>query len=112
MVADFATQISAGLLHVAESDGEFAGFIVVYPRGDHMHVENIAILPALQGRGVGRALLAFVEAEARRRGYAALELYTNAKMTENQAFYPRLGYVETARRNENGFSRVFYRKKL
>ena len=112
MVADYAARISAGLVHVAEADGAIAGFIVLYPRGDHMHVENVAIRPALQGRGIGRALLAFAEQAAKRRGLAALELYTNAKMTENQTFYPRLGYTETGRREEDGFARVFYRKEL
>lgn len=112
MVADFAAQISAGHVHVAEAAGAVAGFIVLYPRGDHIHVENVAILPALQGRGIGKALLDFAEAEAKRRSLAALELYTNAKMNENQTFYPRLGYAETGRREEDGFARVFYRKAL
>ena len=112
MVADFAAQISAGRVYVAIPDGGLAGFIVLYPRGDHIHVENVAIMPAKQGRGLGRTLLGFAEDEARRRGLVAIELYTNAKMTENQAFYPRLGYVETGRREEEGFARVFYRKNL
>lgn len=112
MVADFAAQISAGHVHVAEADGAVAGFIALYPRGDHIHVENVAIPPALQGRGIGRALLVFAEDEAKRRGRAAVELYTNANMTENQSFYPRLGYTETGRREEDGFARVYYRKEL
>lgn len=117
MVADFAAQIRAGKLHVVELeggelDGRVAGFVVLYPRGDHLHVENVAVLPAAQGKGVGKALLAFAEDEARRLGLPAVELYTNVKMTENQAFYPALGYVETDRREEDGFSRVFYRKPL
>lgn len=112
MGADFAAQIAAGLVHVAEADGAIAGYIVFYPRGDHIHVENVAVDPALQGRGIGKALLGLAEAEAKRQGLAALELYTNAKMTENQVFYPRLGYVETGRREEAGFERVYYRKDL
>ena len=112
MVADFGAQISAGHVHVMKADGGVAGFIVLYPRGDHIHVENVAILPALQGRGLGKALLALAEAEAGRRKLTAVELYTNEKMTENQTFYPRLGYVETGRREEDGFARVFYRKDL
>ncbi len=112
MVADFEAQIRAGKLHVIELDGEVAGFIVLYPRGDHLHVENVAVLPAGQGKGLGKALMRFAEDEAMRQGLSAIELYTNVKMTENQAFYPALGYVETGRREEDGFSRVFYRKDL
>jgi len=110
--ADFTAQIDAGQVHVAEADGAFAGFIVLYPRNDHIHVENVAIYPAVQGRGLGKALLAFAEAEAKRQGFAAIELYTNAMMIENQRFYPRLGYIETGRRDEDGFARVYYRKDL
>ncbi len=112
MVADFAAQIESGTLHVIELDGEVAGFIVLYPRRDHLHVENVAVLPAGQGKGLGKALMRFAEDEATRQGLSAIELYTNVKMTENQAFYPALGYVETERREEDGFSRVFYRKDL
>ena len=42
----------------------------------------------------------------------AVELYTNAQMTENLSLYPRLGYAKTGRRMEDGFDRVFYRKEL
>jgi len=112
MVADFEAQIRAGKLHVVELDGEVVGFVVFYPRGDHLHVENVAVLPGAQGKGIGKALLGFAEDEARRLGLPAVELYTNVKMVENQAFYPALGYFETDRREEDGFSRVFYRKEL
>ena len=42
----------------------------------------------------------------------AVELYTNAQMTENQSLYHRLGYAETGRAMEDEFDRVFYRKEL
>jgi len=73
-------------------------------------VAIVAVLPWKQGHGIGRALLSFADAEARRRGLPAIELYTNVAMTENLALYLRLGYVETERREEAGFSRVYYRK--
>ncbi len=54
----------------------------------------------------------WLEALARQGGAAAVELYTNARMTENLQLYPRLGYAETGRRTEDGFDRVFFRKHL
>jgi hypothetical protein len=33
-------------------------------------------------------------------------------MTENLAFYPRLGYEEVDRRTDGGFERVFFVKRL
>lgn len=110
MVADFVAALAARSLWVAGDP--VVGFAVAYPRGDHWHLENLAVAPAAHGRGLGRALVAHVEALARAAGAAAVELYTNAKMTENRRLYPRLGYAETGRRVEDGFDRVFFRKAL
>lgn len=114
MVADFAASIAAGQVWVAGAP--VAGFVVAYPRdepgGDHWHLENVAVDPAAQGTGLGGALIAHVEALARAAGARAVELYTNAQMTENRSLYPRLGYAETGRRMEDGFDRVFYCKEL
>jgi ribosomal protein S18 acetylase RimI-like enzyme len=112
MVADFRAQVEAGRIYVIEAGGDVAGFIALYRRRDHIHVENVAVFPARQRQGLGRALLSFAEEEAKRRNVRTIELYTNVKMTENLELYPRLGYVEIDRRQEEGFSRVFYRKHL
>jgi hypothetical protein len=45
-------------------------------------------------------------------GYTSIYLCTNSKMTENQVFYPRIGYVEYERKHEGGYDRVFYAKAL
>ena len=112
MVADFGAQIATGQVHVLVEAGEIRGFAVFYPRGDHLHLENVAVDPGCHGRGCGRRLIAFVEGEARRLGLSAVELYTNEKMTENLKLYPKLGYREVDRREEEGFRRVFFRKSL
>ncbi|WP_210268083.1 GNAT family N-acetyltransferase [Brucella intermedia] len=113
MVADFSAQIEAGQAYVAEdADNQLQGFIVFYPEGQHMLLENVAVLPSAAGRGIGKALIRFCEEEARRRGFNAVHLYTNEKMAENLSIYPRLGYAEVARRAEDGFNRVFFEKPL
>jgi GNAT superfamily N-acetyltransferase len=77
-----------------------------------MVVDNVAVAPRLQGRGYGRALLAFAEDEARRRGLAEIRLHTNAAMADNLLMYPKLGYTETERVTQNGFDRVLVVKAL
>jgi hypothetical protein len=57
-------------------------------------------------------LLEFGEREAVRRGFDSIYLCTNAKMRENPAFYPRIGYVQYDRKLDDGYDRVFYRKRL
>ena len=112
MLADFPKLIAAGQVWVAERNGQVAGVLVQYETQDGFYIDTVAALPALQGTGVGRALLVFAESEARRRGFRSLYLCTNVKMTENQLLYPKIGYVEYDRRLDQGYDRVFYRKQL
>ena len=56
--------------------------------------------------------MAFAEETARRGGLPSIRLYTNVKMTENIPFYEDLGFVETTRRREDGFDRIYFEKRL
>jgi ribosomal protein S18 acetylase RimI-like enzyme len=88
------------------------GVLVARPRGASLLLESVAVDPAHQGLGIGRALVAHAETLAAGAGLEAVELYTNQAMTENLRLYPRLGYVETGRRSEDGYRRVYFRKTL
>lgn len=113
MVADYASQIAAGCVFIATDDqGTFQGFVVLYAEDDHMLLENVAVLPEAAGHGVGRTLIAFCENAARDKGINAVHLYTNEMMAENLTMYLKLGYVEVARRAEDGFNRVYFEKML
>lgn len=109
---DLAARIRGADVFVAEDDGEIIGLIVLVVAENHVLVETIAIDPGRQGEGVGRALMAHAEAFASERHIAELRLYTNVAMTENLTFYPRIGYREDDRRDEDGFSRVYFSKRL
>lgn len=112
MMADFPALIAAGRVWLAEIDATIVGVLVQYETKDGFYIDTVAAHPIFQGKGVGRALLVFAEQEAQRRGYQSIYLCTNAKMTENQVFYPRIGYVEYDRKHDEGYDRVFCRKQL
>ncbi|ANT60497.1 GNAT family acetyltransferase [Salipiger sp. CCB-MM3] len=112
MLDDYAALIAAGHVHVADLDGQVAALLVLLDQADALLLDNIAVSPAAQGRGVGRALMAFAEAEARARGHNVIRLYTHVLMRENLVLYPRLGYHETARITEKGFDRVYFEKPV
>ncbi len=112
MVADYAALIAEGRVTVACEGEAMRGILVCYPRRDHLHVENVAVAPDAQGLGVGRALMARSEEVARSLGLSAIELYTNAVMTENFPFYAALGYDRLGEGNEDGYARVFFRKAV
>lgn len=112
MEDDYSARIAAGQAFVLERAGSIVGLAVLEDAPDHLYVDNIAVEPAHQGEGLGRALLAFAEDEARRRGLATLRLHTNERMERNIALYARIGYAEEERREEDGFRRVFMAKRL
>jgi GNAT superfamily N-acetyltransferase len=112
MLDDYPSHIRARTAWVIEVAGVVCGLIVLLPKGDHLLLDNVAVDPALHRRGIGRALMAFAEKEAQRRGYRELRLYTHEKMTENLVMYPALGWQETGRGEQAGYRRVFFRKSV
>jgi GNAT superfamily N-acetyltransferase len=109
---DYQLRISEGVVQVLTIQGEIAGLVVLLPRADYLLLDNVAVTPERQGSGLGRRLVAFAEAEALRLGYTEIRLYTNIAMYENLAIYTKLGYQEFGRGQEDGFNRVFMRKRL
>jgi ribosomal protein S18 acetylase RimI-like enzyme len=112
MLADYAAVLREHCCFVLEHDGAIVALAVLIAEPARALLDNVAVDPAWQGRGLGRRLIAHVEEEARRLGFAAIELYTHELMTENIALYGRLGYAEFARRTEKGYARVYMRKDL
>ncbi|KAI5456011.1 acyl-CoA N-acyltransferase [Mariannaea sp. PMI_226] len=86
--------------------------IAVDQESESIKINNLVVDPTSQGRGYGRILMNFAEEFARSQGFAALTLFTNVKMYENLALYPKMGFVETERRTEEGYERVYFRKNL
>jgi len=107
---DYAARIAAGQAWVLEEGGVIRGALILEDTPDGLLLDNVAA--ATPGQGLGRALMEFAEAEARRRGHARIWLYTNEAMVENIALYTRLGYMETNRAEQHGHRRVFMAKAV
>jgi ribosomal protein S18 acetylase RimI-like enzyme len=112
MTTDYSAAVRDNDVWVATDDDAIMGLVVLIPQPDHLLLDNIAVSPAGQGRGVGTRLMGFVEERALALGFDEVRLYTHVTMTENLAYYPRRGYVETHRAEQNGFRRVFFSKRL
>jgi ribosomal protein S18 acetylase RimI-like enzyme len=112
MLDDYRALIDKGHVYVLSDGGGISAILVLIPEEHAMLLDNVAVSPHAQGRGHGRALIAFAERMARERGLRAIRLYTNEAMTENVALYGRLGFVESHRREEQGFRRVYMAKLL
>jgi GNAT superfamily N-acetyltransferase len=85
--------------HVAEVDGEVAGFTLWFLsfstfRGTHgIYLEDLFVRPAHRGSGLGRALLTELAEECVRRGYARLEWSVLDWNAPSIGFYKSLGAV-------------------
>ena len=83
---------------VATIDGQSCGVISFYPDRDYftdhprVYVDNLAVTQESEGKGVGRALLDYVERWARGHGYREVVLDVFAGNQRAIAFYERQGY--------------------
>jgi GNAT superfamily N-acetyltransferase len=82
-----------GRLALAWVDGEPAGCIALR-RLDARHAEakRLYVRPAFRGRGLGRALLEWLIAEARAAGYAEIVGDTMPVMSQALSLYDRMGF--------------------
>jgi GNAT superfamily N-acetyltransferase len=112
---DYVTAVRDRRVLVAtpsEGPDALAGVLVLDVTDEGFLLDNVAVDPAHQGRGLGHLLLDRAESEAWAAGFDSIYLYTHELMTENQSIYAGRGYVEYARLTEEGVTRVFMRKAL
>lgn len=93
---------------VAEREGSVAGFCTYAQfRGGVGYARTmehtILLSPAAQGTGLGRALLAAVEAHARQRGVISLFAGVSAENPAGRAFHAHMGFAEVAILQRVGF---------
>ena len=81
MTDDYHRVIRDADVHVAERDGNIVGILVLDVTDEGFVLENVAVHPSERGKGLGRALLALAEDEARRADFSSIYLYTHEKMT-------------------------------
>jgi GNAT superfamily N-acetyltransferase len=112
MLDDYARRQRAAELYIASLGEEAVGVAVLVRAADHLQLDNVAVHPRWQGRGIGRALIVFAEEMAKTLGLPEMRLYTHVTMTENIARYSRNGFVETHRGMEGGYERVFMHKTI
>jgi ribosomal protein S18 acetylase RimI-like enzyme len=92
MQADYADAVREHRIDLLHVDGELAALIETIDEPDHLLVENIAVSPDFQRRGLGRKLMAHAEQLASSLGYREIRLYTNKLFAESVQLYLKLGY--------------------
>ena len=92
MGADYEKAVAEHRVDLACLGGELAALIETIAAPDHLLIENVAVAPAFQGRGLGRFLMAHAERLAAEQGHVEMRLYTNKMFAENVRLYLALGY--------------------
>ena len=86
------------LLHIAEVDGEVAGYALttinplLYTNGPSAQLQEIVVDDTVQARGVGTALVRAVEQACEENGVTQLTVASRRA----GGFYDRLGYTQQA----------------
>lgn len=112
MDGDFAAAVRDDLIWVVIDGDGLLAVLHLRQRRDHLFIDDIAVRPDRQRRGIGKRLLAFAEAEGCRRGHGEIRLFTNATMVENADLYAGLGYREYRREPVRGTDVIYMRKSL
>jgi GNAT superfamily N-acetyltransferase len=112
MRADYERNIQDHRIEVLIRDGELAAVLETIDQPDHVWIENIAVRPEFQGKGLGRRLLAHAEGLAINRGLSNVRLLTNGAFESNIALYGRVGYVADRTESFMGGTTVYLSKRL
>lgn len=91
---EYAAACADGRVWVAEAGERLEGLALCEDAGDYVHLEELDVLPAAAGRGVGSDLVEEVCRQARRRGKAGVTLSTFRGIPWNAPFYRRRGFLE------------------
>jgi GNAT superfamily N-acetyltransferase len=111
MTADYDRAVVEHRVDLYEEGGELLALVEMIPLDDHLLIENLAVRPDQQGKGVGDRLLRHAEDVALANGFSEIRLYTNAAFVANIAFYAKRGYREYRRGSVIPGSITVYMKK-
>ncbi|HXG16543.1 MAG TPA: ribosomal protein S18-alanine N-acetyltransferase [Calidithermus sp.] len=84
--------------YVMRDGGRVLGYICLWEVADEMHITNIAVHPEERRRGIGRAMLGQVLAEARQRALRLVVLEVRPSNVEARALYESFGFRVVGRR--------------
>ena len=120
--ADLLARRIALLMERGDSEAFLAGdgpdaFAIVryrpsmYAEHDECYLAELYVVPALRGRGIGRAVMDAVFARARERGCGHIELNTSTDDHAARALYEKLGFTN-AEGSPDGPSMLYYEREL
>jgi GNAT superfamily N-acetyltransferase len=103
----------AGLLLVATLHGGPVGCgALMFHSQDWAHVRRMWVAPSVRGLGLGRRILADLEARAAAAGVTTVRLETNGSLREAISLYQASGYREVPRFSDEPYAHHWFEKAL
>lgn len=95
-------------------DGDtLVGLIETEHKPDHLWIENVAVHPDRQGKGLGKKLLKWAEKRAEVAGTGEIRLLTNEAFEANIKLYKKVGYaIDRTEPFHLGGTTVYMSKKI
>lgn len=109
---DYAQLIGDREVLVAHIESAIVGVLLLARTEKGFLLDEIAVVPACQGQGIGRALLEMAERAAVHQGFGSIYALVHPKMTESVALFTKIGYAEYENRSVDGDTRVYLRKRF
>ncbi|MCJ7997231.1 GNAT family N-acetyltransferase [Rhizobium cremeum] len=91
---------------VASQDDRLVACAFFRPEPGSLYIGKLAVLPEVQGKGVGRRLLAEAETVAEALGLVELRLETRIELSGNHRRFAAWGFRKTAENSHPGYTRI------
>ncbi len=113
MKADYEKAVREHEIDMLYAGDLLVALIEVFPAADHLYIENIAVSPQHQGKGLGRHLLRHAETKAKSAGLGELRLLTNQAFATNVRLYQSVGFrIDRTEPHFGGGTTVYMSKRL
>jgi predicted N-acetyltransferase YhbS len=101
-------KLASGRSVLALIDDQVVGSVFYRPEPEYVYLGRLAVLPAYRNRGVGGALIDYVEQRARELGRPRVRLGVRVGLPHIRARYERLGYYLAEERYHEGYTKPTY----
>jgi GNAT superfamily N-acetyltransferase len=110
-LADVARDLADGGGAIAELEGQVVGCLRWEPEeSGEFYTKRVAVDPAVQSSGIGRALMTVAEGEAKRRGYQWMTVGVRLALPGNQQFFRSLGFEIVEENRHDGYDHTTWLK--
>ena len=115
-------EVEGELVYVFEENEKVVAYVLIEVQPDAIELDNIDVTRSMQGKGIGKSLVRFVEDLARERSkkYVTLGTSRNQKTGRpwrSYGFWLNMGYsedgeIQTDEGQRNGFTEIRFRKSI